>query len=82
LAGNVEPGNYAASFGFQWLRHSATQHSSISGVISSAKRFFEETRWPSQLEEAGSSAGIFAEHAASAGATIISFDYSLAVEAN
>jgi SAM-dependent methyltransferase len=83
----VEPGNYAASFGFQWLRHSDTQYDSVSGVNSSAKRFFEETRWPPQLKdelilEAGSGAGIFTEHAASTGATIISFDYSLAVEAN
>jgi SAM-dependent methyltransferase len=47
----------------------------------------EETRWPRDLPgqlvlEAGSGSGRFTEHAAATGATVVSFDYSGAVEAN
>lgn len=83
----VEAANYAATFGFQWLKHNNTQYDEHSGTNASEKRFFEESRWPRKLRgevilEAGSGAGIFTEHAANTGAMVISFDYSVAVEAN
>ena len=79
--------NYASSFGLEWTRHARTQYDGQSGVPLSERRFFAETRWPRRLEgelilEAGSGSGRFTEHAAATGATIVSVDYSYAVEAN
>lgn len=79
--------NYAAGFGFQWTKHSRTQYDSHSGANISEKRFFEETKWPRSMEgqiilEVGSGSGRFTEHAASTGATVVSVDYSYAVDAN
>jgi len=79
--------NYAESFGYEWSRHWQTQLDRYSGLPISRERFFRETGWDKQLNgqiilEAGSGAGRFTEHAASTGATVISFDYSSAVEAN
>jgi SAM-dependent methyltransferase len=50
-------------------------------------RFFEETGWPRRLDgeviiEAGSGSGRFTEQALNTGATVLSVDYSRAVEAN
>jgi len=80
-------GNYANAFGFQWNRHYRTQYDGYTGAPISEERFFKETRWPRRLDgevilEAGSGSGRFTEHAAATGATVISFDYSHAVEAN
>lgn len=79
--------NYAAGFGLEWTLHARTQYDSNSGVPISEHRFFEETGWSRDLEgelvlEVGSGSGRFTEHAANTGATVISFDYSDAVNAN
>ena len=78
---------YASGFGLQWTIHDRTQYDAESGIPLSETRFFHETRWPRRLEEevvieAGSGSGRFTEPAAATGATILSFDYSYAVEAN
>jgi SAM-dependent methyltransferase len=79
--------NYAASFGLEWKIHRRTQYDSHSGVRLSELRFFAETRWPRDLAgeviiEVGSGSGRFTTQAASTGATVLSLDYSEAVEAN
>jgi SAM-dependent methyltransferase/uncharacterized protein YbaR (Trm112 family) len=79
--------NYAVGFGFQWRRHASTQLDEITGTNASARRFFEETRWPRSLEgevvlEAGAGAGRFTSVAAGTGALVVAFDYSEAVDAN
>ena len=79
--------NYASGFGLEWTIHWRTQHDAYTGLPLSKRRFFEETRWPLRLEgeivlEVGSGSGRFTTHAASTGATVISVDYSYAVEAN
>lgn len=83
----VPPDNYAASFGFQWNRHAHTQLDSHTGVPISAERIRIATGWPERLEgevvlEAGSGAGRFTEVLVRTGATVLSFDYSSAVDAN
>jgi SAM-dependent methyltransferase len=79
--------NYASGFGLEWTLHARTQYDSYSGSDTSRRRFFEETRWPQDLRgevilEVGSGSGRFTEQAASTGATVISLDYSYAVDAN
>jgi SAM-dependent methyltransferase len=79
--------NYSSSFGFQWQRHADTQLDSRTGGDASRRRFFEETRWPVRMDgarvlEAGSGAGRFTEIMAGTGATLVSVDYSDAVDAN
>lgn len=79
--------NYARNFGFQWNRFQATQLDSKSGLGLSAKRFWAESRWPSDLRgqlvlEAGSGAGRFTEILAGTNARLFSFDYTEAVDAN
>jgi SAM-dependent methyltransferase len=86
IARFVPPDNYAKSFGFQWNRFWRTQHDDYWGIDASRERFAAETRWPEDLRgqlvlEAGCGAGRFTAHAARTGATVISFDYSTAVEA-
>ena len=83
----VDSENYASNFGLEWLKHAQTQYDSHSGSNLSEERFFKETKWPHNLSgevilEAGSGSGRFTEQAAKTGAMIISFDYSVAVEAN
>jgi SAM-dependent methyltransferase len=83
----VSSDNYSAGFGLQWNLHSLTQLDEHTGLALSEKRFFEESRWPKRLDdetiiEAGSGAGRFTSVAASTGATVLSLDYSEAVEAN
>jgi SAM-dependent methyltransferase len=83
----VPPGNYSASFGYQWNLHAKTQYDSYTGVPVSRQRLFAETRWPEQMPgqkilEVGSGAGRFTEPLSTTGATILSLDYSSAVEAN
>jgi SAM-dependent methyltransferase len=79
--------NYASGFGLEWTIHDRTQYDRESGTQLSEARFYDETRWPRGLAgeiiiEAGSGSGRFTEHAARTGATVLSFDYSYAVEAN
>lgn len=79
--------NYATNFGFQWDRHGSTQLDSYSGTTISEERFFRSTEWPRSLDgevilEAGSGAGRFTQQAVKTGATVVSFDYSQAVEKN
>lgn len=79
--------NYAASFGFQWHIHYATQLDSYTGKPLSEQRLFEATKWPKKLPgqlilEAGSGAGRFTEVLAKTGAEVFTFDLSTAVEIN
>jgi SAM-dependent methyltransferase len=79
--------NYASGFGLEWTRHARTQYDSYCGLPLSRQRFFAQTHWPAQLQgerilEVGSGSGRFTEQAASTGATVVSLDYSYAVEAN
>lgn len=79
--------NYAGSFGFQWLKHARTQYDSAMGLSESRDRLFGVTGWADTMAgevilEAGSGSGRFTEHLLNAGPTVVSFDYSQAVEAN
>ncbi|MGB6606117.1 MAG: methyltransferase domain-containing protein [Steroidobacteraceae bacterium] len=79
--------NYASGFGLEWTRHARTQYDSHSGLRLSEQRFFAQTGWPRDLTgevilEVGSGSGRFTEQAANTGATVVSLDYSYAVEAN
>jgi SAM-dependent methyltransferase len=83
----IPDAHYAASFGFQWKRHAATQLDSRSGIPISRCRLFGVTGWPERMEgerilEAGCGAGRFTEVLAATGADVWSFDLSDAVEAN
>jgi SAM-dependent methyltransferase len=83
----VPPDNYAASFGLQWQRHRRTQLDSAVGQPISEQRLFQATGWARDLRgqrilEAGSGAGRFTEVLCRSGATVYSFDYSGAVDAN
>lgn len=79
--------NYASGFGLEWTKHARTQYDSYSGIPASERRFFEQTGWPRDLSgalvlEVGSGSGRFTEQAARTGATVVSLDYSYAVDAN
>ncbi len=79
--------NYASGFGLEWTKHARTQYDSYSGIKASEQRFFDQTHWPADLRgklvlEVGSGSGRFTEQAANTGATVVSLDYSYAVEAN
>jgi SAM-dependent methyltransferase/uncharacterized protein YbaR (Trm112 family) len=78
--------SYTVSFGFQWLKHSTTQHDAYTGSRISDARFFETTGWPRSLTgqtilEVGCGSGRFSTIAASTGATVVAIDASRAVEA-
>lgn len=79
--------NYASGFGLEWSKHATTQYDSHSGIPASQQRFFSQTHWPDRLLgerilEVGSGSGRFTEQAARTGATVVSLDYSYAVDAN
>ncbi len=83
----VSSENYANNFGFQWNLHRKTQHDIHSGLKASEVRFWKETQWEPRLDnqiilEAGSGSGRFTRFPLEAGGTVVSFDYSNAVEAN
>ena len=84
----VAPENYAANFGLQWNKFRSTQLDSVAGIRFSFNSFWNNTRWkPRDLYgktvlEVGSGAGRFTEILLDAGARVVSFDYSSAVEAN
>src|SRR6266403_3789069 len=79
--------NYASGFGLEWTKHARTQYDSYSGIPASEQRFFGQTGWPRDMKgevilEIGSGSGRFTEQAARTGATVVSLDYSYAVDAN
>ena len=79
--------NYADNFGFQWNLYTEAQYDSSLELPMSESRFYKTTNWPKTMQgelilEAGCGAGRFTEIVLSTGATLISFDYSNAVEAN
>lgn len=83
----VSSDNYSASFGIEWNLHSRTQFDDHTGLALSEERFFGQTRWPTRLDDeividVGSGAGRFTAIAASTNATVLSLDFSDAVEAN
>lgn len=87
IARFVPAENYAISFGYQWNKHARTQLDSHTGLPISRDRLFGVTGWPKDLRgqsilEAGSGAGRFTEILSATGATVVSFDYSSAVDAN
>lgn len=83
----VPADNYASGFGLQWNRHARTQLDSFTGIPLTTDRFFKDTQWPRDLSgqvvlEVGCGAGRFTEVVLKTGATLVSLDYSTAVEAN
>ena len=83
----VSSDNYARGFGFQWARHPRLQLDSYTGIGASRSRFFSESGWPCDMPgelilEVGSGAGRFTEQAARTRATVVSIDYSDAVDVN
>lgn len=84
----VDKQNYADNFGLQWNKFRSTQLDSFTGKSFTADRFWKNTKWHPQdiagktILEAGSGAGRFTEIMLQAGAKLVSFDYSNAVEAN
>ena len=79
--------NDATGFGYQWNKFPKIGYDSYNGTQMSEHRFYGETLWPRQMQgemilEAGCGAGRYTEQAAKSGATIMSIDYSNAVEAN
>lgn len=83
----VPTSNYADSFGFQWNRHARTQLDSHSGLTISRDRVLgalgpDVSLRGRRVLEAGSGAGRFTEVLIRAGAELVSFDFSSAVDAN
>lgn len=80
--------NYADNFGLQWNKFRATQLDSHSGLKITHDRFWKNTGWKAEelrgktVLEVGSGAGRFTEVLLAAGAEVVSFDYSSAVDAN
>lgn len=81
--------NYADSFGLQWNRFKKTQFDSHTGKPLTADRFWKNTKWEAgamsgkKLLEVGSGAGRFTEILLQIdGLTVVSMDYSNAVDAN
>jgi len=73
--------------GAQTTKHARTQYDSYSGIPASEQRFFGQTGWPRDMKgevilEIGGGSGRFTEQAARTGATVVSLDYSYAVDAN
>ncbi len=82
----VKEDNYAASFGFEWNKHTRTQIDKFNNTGISEDRFYLQTDWDRNLKdqkilEAGCGAGRFTQIALETGAEIYSFDLSTAVDA-
>jgi SAM-dependent methyltransferase len=79
---------YNDSFALQWKRYRDIQLDDVNNTSLTRDRFLRETGWnPGELREAtvleaGSGAGRFTRVLADAGATLVTFDYSSAVDAN
>lgn len=79
---------YNDTFALQWKRYRDAQLDHLNDSTLTRDRFLRETGWqPAQLAgerilEAGSGAGRFTHLMAQAGAELVSFDYSSAVDAN
>ncbi len=84
----TEGDNYTDNFGMQWNKFKTTQLDSNTGIPLTFNRFWNNTKWKPKeifgkvILEAGSGAGRFTEILLEAGAKVISFDFSNAVEAN
>lgn len=84
----VAGAGYVDNFGVQWNMFRSTQLDSYTGKNLTAERFWTNTKWtPALLAgktilEVGSGAGRFTEILLAAGAQVVSFDYSTAVDAN
>jgi len=84
----VDLDNYSKSFGFQWNYFRGTQVDKVNNTEISKERVFNTTKWPLKLSsdekilEVGSGSGRFTEILIQTDATIFSFDFSSAVEAN
>ncbi len=83
----VAKDHYTQAFGYQWLQHAKTQYDSFSGMPVSEKRIRIETKWPEltpgeKILEVGSGSGRFTEQLLKKQGFIVSFDASVAVEAN
>ena len=82
-----EDDGYNSSFALQWNRFKTNQIDAVNGTSLSRRRF-SETGWkPEELAgkrvlEAGCGAGRFTRILAEAGARLVSFDYSSAVDAS
>jgi SAM-dependent methyltransferase len=82
-----DPG-YAANFGLQWNTFRSTQLDSHSGLPLTFNRFWNNTHWKPKdvygktVLEVGSGAGRFTEILLDAGAKVVSFDLTSAVDAN
>ena len=80
--------NYASNFGLQWNAFRSTQLDSQTGLALSGNRFWKNTHWESAdlrnrtVLEIGSGAGRFTEILLTAGARVVSMDYSSAIDAN
>ncbi|MFZ2633568.1 MAG: class I SAM-dependent methyltransferase [Desulfosalsimonadaceae bacterium] len=80
--------NYADNFGLQWNKFKSTQLDSSTGLPLTANRFWSNTKWEPEklfgktILEVGCGAGRFTEVLLQAGATVVSFDYSNAVDVN
>jgi SAM-dependent methyltransferase len=79
---------YAGNFGLQWNAFRSTQLDSATGLPLTFNRFWNNTKWkPKDLYgktvlEVGSGAGRFTEILLDAGARVVSFDLTSAVDAN
>jgi SAM-dependent methyltransferase len=84
----VQSENYATNFGIQWNAFKKTQYDSYTGLPLTSDRFWHNTKWtPEELKgkkilEAGCGAGRFTEIFLEAGADVVSFDLSDAVDVN
>ena len=84
----VPESNYADNFGLQWNTFRTTQLDSVSGLSITSDRFWTNTKWTrdelrgKRVLEVGSGAGRFTEILLGAGAHVVSFDYSIAADAN
>lgn len=83
----VDADNYAENFGFEWQIHARTQYDAEASHKLSEDRVFDVSGWGRDLTgdvilEAGSGSGRFTEHLLGAGAMVVSFDFSQAVEPN
>lgn len=84
----IEASNYADNFGIQWNLFKQTQLDSYTRLPLTFDRFWHNTKWKprdvygKKILEVGSGAGRFSEVLLDAGAHLVSFDLSSAVDAN